>query len=143
MGINKVNIVVHFHLLQTVPVFSRSGKTSIIKLIFEKMTAGETLQLPETKMIQIHGNEYASICFTSFSTLQNSSVEFIYVFKSVMYPVHKLLLFSTSTPIHLNVQPSSLFSMQRYEILSHVYSSSIVVLRRLSRKTVQIQLVYW
>lgn len=33
----------------------RSGKTSIIKLIFEKMTAGETLQLPETKTIQIHG----------------------------------------------------------------------------------------
>ena len=33
----------------------RGGKTSIIKLIFEKMNAGETLKLPETKMIQIHG----------------------------------------------------------------------------------------
>ncbi|CAF1102182.1 unnamed protein product [Rotaria sordida] len=33
---------------------TKSGKTSIIKLIFEKMTAGETLKLPETKMIQIH-----------------------------------------------------------------------------------------
>ncbi|CAF1288500.1 unnamed protein product [Adineta steineri] len=33
---------------------TKSGKTSIIKLIFEKMTAGETLQLPETKIIQIH-----------------------------------------------------------------------------------------
>ncbi|CAF3313802.1 unnamed protein product [Rotaria socialis] len=33
---------------------TKSGKTSIIKLIFEKMTAGETLQLPETKTIQIH-----------------------------------------------------------------------------------------
>ncbi|CAF5185627.1 unnamed protein product, partial [Rotaria sp. Silwood1] len=37
---------------------TKSGKTSIIKLIFEKMTAGETLQLPETKTIQIHGNSY-------------------------------------------------------------------------------------
>jgi len=33
---------------------TKSGKTSIIKLIFEKMTAGETLQLPETKIVQIH-----------------------------------------------------------------------------------------
>ncbi|UJR36623.1 hypothetical protein I4U23_029343 [Adineta vaga] len=33
---------------------TKSGKTSIIKLIFDKMTAGETLQLPETKMIQRH-----------------------------------------------------------------------------------------
>ncbi|CAF2151295.1 unnamed protein product [Rotaria magnacalcarata] len=33
---------------------TKSGKTSIIKLIFEKMTAGETLQLAETKTIQIH-----------------------------------------------------------------------------------------
>ncbi|CAF1394027.1 unnamed protein product [Rotaria sp. Silwood1] len=33
---------------------TKSGKTSIIKLIFEKMTAGETLKLPETKMVQIH-----------------------------------------------------------------------------------------
>ena len=33
----------------------RSGKTSIIKLIFEKMAAGETLQLPATEIIQIHG----------------------------------------------------------------------------------------
>lgn len=33
----------------------RSGKTSIIKRIFDKMTAGETLQLPETKMVQTHG----------------------------------------------------------------------------------------
>ena len=35
---------------------TKSGKTSIIKLIFEKMTAGETLQLPETKTIQKHGS---------------------------------------------------------------------------------------
>ncbi|CAF3446515.1 unnamed protein product [Rotaria socialis] len=33
---------------------TKSGKTSIIKLIFEKMSAGETLKLPETKMVQIH-----------------------------------------------------------------------------------------
>ncbi|CAF0894411.1 unnamed protein product [Adineta ricciae] len=33
---------------------TKSGKTSIIKLIFDKMTAGETLQLPETKMILRH-----------------------------------------------------------------------------------------
>ncbi|UJR09516.1 hypothetical protein I4U23_013754 [Adineta vaga] len=33
---------------------TKSGKTSVLKLIFEKMAAGETLQLPETKMVQIH-----------------------------------------------------------------------------------------
>lgn len=33
---------------------TKSGKTSLLKLIFEKMTAGDTLKLPETKMIQIH-----------------------------------------------------------------------------------------
>ncbi|CAF1245491.1 unnamed protein product [Adineta steineri] len=33
---------------------TKSGKTSVIKLIFEKMTAGETLQLPETKIVQTH-----------------------------------------------------------------------------------------
>ena len=33
----------------------RSGKTSIVKLIFEKMTPGETLKLAETKLVQLHG----------------------------------------------------------------------------------------
>jgi len=35
--------------------FTKSGKTSIIKVIFEKMTASETLGLPATNFVQIHG----------------------------------------------------------------------------------------
>jgi hypothetical protein len=50
----------------------RSGKTSIIKLIFEKMTAGDTLKLPETKIIQIHGKNHFIFHTNSFI---HSSIE--------------------------------------------------------------------
>ena len=91
------------------------------------MTAGETLQLPETKMIQIHGKSFFFVSYAlTFTTidlsLQNLSVVFMYGFKFVMYPVQKYHLFSISTPTHLNVQPLSLFSIQPYE--SHTDSLS-------------------
>lgn len=110
------------------------------------MTAGETLQLPETKMIQIHGK---SLWFPTHwhwspsirSSLQNLSVVFMYGFKFVMYPVQKYHLFSISTPIHLNVQPLSLFLMQPYEF--HIDSLEEMIVFSFSRKIVQIQLIYW
>lgn len=35
----------------------RSGKTSIIKLIFEKLPPGETLKLSETELVQVYGKK--------------------------------------------------------------------------------------
>jgi len=55
-------IYIYIYLLN-----SRSGKTSIIKLIFEKMTAGETLKLPETKIVQIHGKNFFFFLVRSFN----------------------------------------------------------------------------